>query len=123
MASKVSGAESRHHGQQNCGCGLGADGAEPPAHLDALAQEFWRRNITAIRSPLDLDTYSLLCQMYSWIQQADSQRVRVELLAKYTMLARQFGLTPQSRRTLGTPSQAARFDGKGQVNDEDFEIS
>lgn len=104
---------------------------DPPAHLDAVARDFWNRNAPALAkadmlSPQDYDSFALLACVYSKLIElqtdlTESRKIKTfnDLLGRYQSLARQFCLLPTARRqqAVSFGSNLDRYDEK-----EEFEF-
>jgi hypothetical protein len=81
----------------------------PPAGLCPMARQFWEQNVECVLHGTDLCSYALMGQL--WVKtQTTEGREYADAVRQYLALARQFGLTPDSRRRLTAASPDRHAD-------------
>ena len=86
--------------------------ADPPAFVvaDSVALAYWREHFPLLTangtlSPADLGAFALLCRLWSQCTLAEGRELR-DAMGRFQQYAKQFGLTPLARKTLGAgPAQ------------------
>jgi membrane-bound lytic murein transglycosylase len=81
------------------------DGIEPPANMDGQALAFFTRNQHTVLGVEDYDSFCILCGLYQDVMNAANAKDKEAATRQYIMLAKQYGLTPESRKRLQVSSQ------------------
>ena len=81
----------------------------PPPLLRGEALAFWLRNSAVIKGHEDIDSFTLLCSL--WVDCFELEgRQRSDAVRQFTSLARQFGMTPDSRRRIAASNADRHAD-------------
>ena len=81
----------------------------PPDFLQGEALAFWGRNSNVIRGTEDVDSFVLLCTLWCDCFALEG-RQRIDAVRQFNSLARQFGMTPDSRRRIAASNADRHAD-------------